>query len=46
MQYEKPEITVMASAMSAIQGCGKGNHQPDSIQCGQLPSSSAYEADE
>jgi hypothetical protein len=46
MRYEKPEIAVLASAASAIQGCGsnKTNQQVD-CETTHTPSG-AYEADE
>ncbi len=46
MKYEKPEVAPLADALSAIQGCAKGENPDDSTSCGHKPSASAYEADE
>jgi hypothetical protein len=49
MKYDKPEITVLAAAIGAIQGCGKSVIQSDNTNCGPPStrgSASAYEADE
>ena len=35
MKYEKPEVTVLASAMSAIQGACAKSHGPNDSGCGQ-----------
>jgi hypothetical protein len=42
MKYEKPEITVLASAVTVVQGSQKGVNPGD----GNLPTIAAYEADE
>jgi hypothetical protein len=48
MRYEKPEITFLASAMSAIQHhCDKGANSSDNCQTGDdQATATAYEADE
>lgn len=44
MKYTKPEIVVMADALSKIQSLQKGQGIQDNVL--QQPSASAYEADE
>jgi hypothetical protein len=47
MRYEKPEVTPLASAVSAIQGCTSKNiGDPDSCDVHEKPTTNAYEADE
>jgi hypothetical protein len=47
MKYEKPEVTVMAPAMTAIQGACAKSHGPNDSGCGApRPTPTAYEADE
>jgi len=44
MKYEKPELTVLGTALDAIQTMTKGMGKKDNPQ--EFPSTSAYEADE
>ncbi len=47
MKYEKPEITLLANAVAAIQSSSKFNEDvTDSLPDQPLQSISAYEADE
>ena len=47
MKYEKPEVTVMAPAIIAIQGACAKTHGPNDSGCGTpRPTPTAYEADE
>jgi hypothetical protein len=47
MRYQKPELTVLASAVVAIQGKGKDNtHAQDTVMSLPRFSIGAYEADE
>jgi|HubBroStandDraft_2_1064218.scaffolds.fasta_scaffold6084259_1 hypothetical protein len=43
MNYEKPEVVLLESAMAAIQAQGKAGPEPDDSQ---EPTNTAYEADE
>jgi hypothetical protein len=44
MKYSKPEVVVVAEAVTAIQSLAKGQGIPDNSL--QQPSSGAYESDE
>jgi hypothetical protein len=47
MNYEKPEMIPLASAVRAIQGCDNKNHgNTDSCDTDDKPTTNAYEADE
>jgi hypothetical protein len=47
MRYEKPELTVMGTAIQAVQATSKTGCELDSGQPGQHPETcNAYEADE
>ena len=47
MKYQKPEIVVMTSAISGIQGCGvKSGHVADCDPNNHIDTAGAYEADE
>jgi hypothetical protein len=47
MNYQKPEIVVMTSAISCIQGCSsKGGHVTDCDPNNPIDTVGAYEADE
>jgi len=47
MKYEKPQIAVVGSGLSAIQsGCPKIEVHSDNSGCSTKPSNGAYEADE
>ncbi len=44
MKYEKPDVVVLGTALSAVQGSGKGAATQDLGQSSHTPP--AYEADE
>jgi hypothetical protein len=44
MNYEKPEVVMLGSALTAVQGSGKGSNTKDNGQSTHTPP--AYEADE
>ena len=47
MNYEKPEVVLVTSAVRGIQGCGdKTTGQKDCDSDDSHPSAGAYEADE
>jgi len=45
MSYEKPQVTLVASAVETIKGCG-GPKRVNFLDCIEWSSATAYEADE